>query len=199
MLIELHSHTAEHSSCSSLPASDLVRTAAEKNADGIVLTDHHFLWNNRELEALRASVRLPPGFLLLSGQEASTPDMGDVLVYGATESIPWGMTLKEIRTAYPAAALVWAHPFRWGQFPVAGNFLHPALDAIEVLNGNQTDEENERGCAAWKRYKFTAIAGSDTHELHATAILLTQFHEPFRDMAGLITAIKNKKCEPATK
>ena len=107
MLLELHSHTAEHSACSHAAAVDLVRRIYEIGLQGIVITDHHFLWPDEELEGLRRSVGLPESFVVLSGQETTTSDVGDVLVYGAHESIPAGTPLASIRAAHPDAA---THP-----------------------------------------------------------------------------------------
>ena len=60
MLIEMHCHTAEHSSCSSVSAVELVRQVFGKGLQAIVLTDHHYLWAVHELELLREAAGVPP-------------------------------------------------------------------------------------------------------------------------------------------
>jgi 3',5'-nucleoside bisphosphate phosphatase len=196
MLIEMHCHTAEYSPCSEVAAADLVRQVHACGLHGVVFTDHHYLWPESELAALRRLTRLPDSFLILSGQEVSTTDLGDILVYGADEAFPWGLTLAELHRRAGDAALVWAHPYRWGREPVLGNLFHSALDGIEVLNGNQTEAENSLACQVWQRIGFTALAGSDTHDLEAVARFPTRFQQPLRTIAELVTAIRAGTCGP---
>jgi hypothetical protein len=126
----------------------------------------------------------------------STTDLGDVLVYGAEETLPLGLTLAEVRRRAADAALVWAHPYRWGREPVVGNLFHSALDGVEILNGNQTDGENRLACTAWRRFGFTALAGSDVLDLEAVARFPTRFRTPIKTLAGLIAAIRAGECSP---
>jgi hypothetical protein len=55
MLIEMHCHTSEHSPCSRVRAVDHVRDCLRRGMDGLVLTDHHYLW--REIRAGRCQPR----------------------------------------------------------------------------------------------------------------------------------------------
>ncbi|GAB4303724.1 MAG: hypothetical protein Fur0034_19980 [Desulfuromonadia bacterium] len=197
MLIELHAHTAEHSACSIIDARTLLREALQRGVDALILTDHHYCWPAVELERLRASLPLPPGFLLLSGQEVTTLDRGDFLVFGPTTPLPFGITLNELRDTAPDAALVWAHPFRWGEIPVASDFHDPRIDAVEIVNGNQTGNENMRGVDAWMRYRFTATAGSDSHSPGRVGRFTTQFDDRITSLHHLVTAIRGGRCRPA--
>ena len=196
MLIEMHCHTAEFSPCSEASAADLVREVYARGAQGIVLTDHHYLWTDSDLAALHRASGVPAAFLVLSGQEVSTIDLGDILVYGADKAFPFGLSVVELRAQAPDAALVWAHPYRWGRYPVVGNLLHPALDGIEIINGNQTDRENRQACQAWQQFGFNCLAGSDAHDLDAAARLLTRFHVPVRSLTDVVTAIRQRECRP---
>ena len=87
MLLEIHCHTAEHSRCSRVPAAELVRQALARKLHGTVFTDHHYRWGDEELAALRRAAGVPDHFLLLSGQEVSTSDLGHVVVYGRIPSL----------------------------------------------------------------------------------------------------------------
>lgn len=196
MLIEMHCHTAEYSPCSEVAAIDLLRQCRARGVDGVVFTDHHYLWPESDLEALHREARLPATFLLLSGQEVSTIDLGDILVYGAGKSLPYGLTIVELRQLALDAALVWAHPYRWGRLPVLGNLFHAALDGIEMLNGNQTPAENAMACQAWQRFNFKALAGSDTHDLDAAGVYPTSFSPPIGSISDLVAAIKAGACGP---
>ncbi len=114
MLLELHCHSSRYSACSVLTPLELVRAARAKALQGIVLTEHHRLWSDEELRALRIEAEVENQFAILSGQEVST-DKGHVLVYGAGESIEPGETLAQLRKRFPRAALVLAHPYRGGR------------------------------------------------------------------------------------
>ena len=59
MLFEMHCHTAEFSPCSEAAALDLVRQVCHRGAQGIVITDHHYLWPEDDLAALRQAAGVP--------------------------------------------------------------------------------------------------------------------------------------------
>jgi predicted metal-dependent phosphoesterase TrpH len=67
MLIETHCHTKERSPCSEITAFDLIRRAMAKGLQGVVLTDHHYLWSDADLNELRRELKCPAEFVLLSG------------------------------------------------------------------------------------------------------------------------------------
>lgn len=48
-----HNHTSEHSPCSTLISEELIRFASEKKLEGVVITEHHRLWNKKEIEDLK--------------------------------------------------------------------------------------------------------------------------------------------------
>lgn len=196
MIIEMHSHTAERSSCSHVAAADLVRRAFEQGLQGIVLTDHHYFWPPEELEKLRRRSQVPNYFLLASGQEVTTRDFGDVLVYGADRTIPKGTPVTEIRRNFPDAALVWAHPYREQRTPAPSRLLDPHLDAVEIFNSNHTFSENHRGLQDWHRYRFTAIAGTDTHALSYTGAFPTHFDHPVETIGELASELRKGRCRP---
>lgn len=199
MLLEMHCHTSEHSACSHVGARELVRRVFEKGLQGIVLTDHHYLWPQEELTRLRRDCRIPEHFLILSGQETRTSDLGDVLVYGAEETFAAGTSLRRIREQAPLAALVWAHPYRRQHLPGVDTLLHPALDGVEIFNSNQTVRENSRGLQDWHRHRFTAIAGTDTHSGSYAGLYPTLFDHPVETMEELAGEIRQGRCRPFLK
>lgn len=196
MIIEMHAHTAEHSTCSFVSAIELVTRALSKELQGIVLTDHHYLWSAAEIEKLRKEAGLPDHFLLLPGQEIRTADFGDVLVYGADRSFARHTPLDEIRRLCPEAALVWAHPYRNESLPLVEELLDPRLDAIEIFNANHSVAENIRGLRDWHRYKFNAIGGTDTHAPSYAGAYPTIFDHPFRTVQELAVEIRHGRCRP---
>ena len=199
MLLELHAHTAERSRCSAISAAELIRQVHAKGLQGIVFTDHHYLWTEEELQAVRRTAGVPEHFLILSGQEVRTPEVGDLLVYGAGRTFPKGTPLAAIRRDAPDAALVWAHPYRDGRIPDDSLLTSPQFDAVELFNANQTVRENSRALQEWHRLKFAAIGGTDTHGTGYAGMYPTQFDHPVTDMAGLAAEIRAGRCRPFLK
>ncbi|MDA8164016.1 MAG: phosphotransferase [Desulfobacteraceae bacterium] len=196
MLIETHCHTREHSSCSAVAAADLAMRCFEEGLQGLVLTDHHHLWPAAELAELRRRLAVPDFFLLAAGQEVTTGDFGDILVYGPRETIPRGARLEDIRRRYPEAALVWAHPYRNGARPAPERLLNPRLNGVEIFNSNHTFGENHRGLMDWHRFKFTALGGTDTHAESYAATYPTAFDHPVRTVAEIAAEIRHGRCRP---
>ena len=196
MLLEMHCHSLEHSPCSHVRAVDLVLHCFAKGLQGIVLTDHHYLWSPAELKGLRREARVPDHFLILSGQETRTADYGDVLVYGAGATLPRDLSLAELRLAAPRAALVWAHPYRKSRRPTAGHLSDPAWDGIEIFNSNHTVRGNSRGLRDWHRLRFTAIAGTDTHGGSYAGLYPTLFDHPVTEIAELAQELRAGRCRP---
>ncbi len=196
MIIELHSHTAEHSTCSKVSAKEVVNRCFQQDLQGVVLTDHHYQWDEAELADLARQCSVPDSFVILSGQEVRTSDFGDVLVYGARESIAEGICLPEIKQRFPMAALIWAHPYRNGRRPTASDLQHPCLDAVEIFNSNHTVSENIRGLQEWHHFRFTATAGTDLHALSYSGTYTTLFDHPIHSIMELAQEIRMGRCRP---
>ena len=49
MLFDIHTHTRRYSPCSILSPHDLVKKALELSLDGIVITEHEVLWDEKEI------------------------------------------------------------------------------------------------------------------------------------------------------
>jgi thiamine kinase-like enzyme len=195
MLLEMHCHSSRYSKCSKIDPVNLVKQVKKKELQGIIITEHHYLWGEDEIRQLRTEAELDENFLILAGQEVET-DMGHVLVFGAVKTIEEKIDLKDLRELFPDAALVWAHPFRNNNFPEEKRLLDPMLDAIEIFSANQSPKENYSGLQAWHRYKFRAIAGSDTHLDGMSGIYPTQFDHPVNNIMELAVEIKKSRCRP---
>lgn len=199
MLLEIHCHSAEHSPCSQAPAVHLVLQALARNLRGLVFTDHHYRWDDDELAALRRAARVPDHFLLLSGQEVSTSDLGHVLVFGRVPSLAAGTPAAEIRERFPDAALVRAHPYRHRLVYEEGQLRTPTVDAVEIFSGNHSMLANSRGLEDWHRERFTAVAGTDAHGQVAAGTYPTQFDHPVHDIGDLAGEIRSGRCRPLLK
>ncbi len=198
MLFEMHCHTSEHSPCSHVRAVDHVRDCMRRGLDGLVLTDHHYLWRDDEIDMLRLHADAPPEFVILTGQEVYSSEFDDLLVYGSSRAHMVGTPASMLRRRYPAAALVWAHPWRWGNRPKDGDLHHELLDGVEVYNGQQGDDENRYGMAAYRRLGLVGIAGSDAHFHDTAGRSPTRFERPVHTIAELAREIRAGRCRPAS-
>ncbi len=196
VILEMHCHSEEHSSCSTVNAALLVQHNFDRGLPGTVLTDHHYLWPPEELAELRLRLKIPDYYVILSGQEVSTADLGDVLVYGADVSIETGTPVADIRARFPEAAIVLAHPYRWENVPTREELFHPAVDGVEIFNSNHTVTENSRGLRDWHRHKFTAIAGTDAHAVSYAGAYPTIFDHPVQSVEDLAREIRAGRCRP---
>ncbi|MCX6339030.1 MAG: phosphotransferase [Candidatus Aureabacteria bacterium] len=195
MLLEIHGHSSKHSTCSSAPPLELVRQARAKALQGIIITEHHYLWSDEELLTLRREAEVENHFLILAGQEVET-DVGHLLVYGASRSIEGGLPVAELRKRHPEAALVLAHPYRDGREVQPELLMGPCLDGVEIFSGNHSVRENCRGLRDWHRFKFTATGGTDIHAKRQGDLYPTQFDHPVRDIGGVAAEIKAGRCRP---
>jgi hypothetical protein len=199
MLLEMHCHTAEHSPCSHVSAARLLGQIYRKGLQGAIITDHHYLWPEGELRALRKATGTPGYFIVLSGQEVATPEMGDVLVYGASETIPKGTPLADMAAKFPQAAFVLAHPYRKGARPADELLLNPLLSGIEIFSSNHSVTENTRALRDWHRLRFIAMAGTDTHGESYAGLYPTIFDHPVESILELAGEVKHGRCRPFLK
>ncbi len=196
MILEMHCHTAEHSGCSHVSAAMVAQRNFEIGLQGTVFTDHHYLWPPEEIKQLRNKIKAPDYYFVLSGQEVATPELGDVLVYGADASIEKGTSLENIRKHFPPAAIIWAHPYRHENIPAHDKLFHPLIDGVEIFSSNHTVGESSRGLRDWHNLKFTAIAGTDTHALSYAGLYPTIFDHLVSNIADLAFEIRAGRCRP---
>jgi predicted metal-dependent phosphoesterase TrpH len=195
MKFDLHMHTARHSPDSETDPFDLVRAAILAGLDGIVITEHDFLWPEPELEELRAAA---PGMVILAGVEV-TGRGGDVLCYGITDpfvlprGIEWGELTREVHKQ--GGACVAAHPNRWNQpFERLLKEQKPELDGIEVMSNNMDASLRAKAAELLKKYPhFAQLGNSDSHAPTTVGCCYTDFDADIRTNTDLVAAIRGKK------
>ena len=195
MKFDLHLHTARHSPDSITDPFDLLKSAIAAGLDGVVLTEHDFLWTEDELQELRSAAR---GLVILAGVEI-TGRGGDVLVYGITNpfALPkgtqWGELCREVHRQGGAA--VAAHPNRWGQpFEKLLKDQKAELDGIEVMSNNMDPDLRERAAALLTKYpQFAQLGNSDSHAPETVGCCYTEFDAEIRTNADLVAAIRGRK------
>jgi thiamine kinase-like enzyme len=196
MLLEIHVHTSKYSKCSRIDPVALVGQVKDKGLQGVIITEHHYLWSDRELEALRKEAEVDNNFLILAGQEVET-DLGHVLVFGADKSIEEdNISVVELKQRFPRAAFILAHAFRKGVVPRKETLLDSSLDAIEIFSINHTAKENYLGLKTWHEYKFTAVSGSDAHFENVAGMFPLMLDHPVSDINDVVKEIKSGRCRP---
>jgi predicted metal-dependent phosphoesterase TrpH len=195
MKFDLHMHTARHSPDADSDPFELVEAAIKAGLDGIVITEHDFLWPEEELEELRAAA---PGLVILAGVEV-TGTGGDVLCYGATDpfalprGIEWPKLAREVHRQ--GGACVAAHPNRWGQpFEKLVREKRPELDGIEVMSNNMDADLRSRAQELLKTFPhFAQLGNSDSHQPNTVGCCYTDFEVEIRTTADLVAAIRGRK------
>lgn len=195
MKFDLHLHTSRHSPDSETDPFDLLKSARRAGLDGIVITDHDYLWPESELDELRAA---EPSLVILGGIEV-TGRGGDMLVYGITDAstlprgIGWGDLVKEVHRQGGVA--VAAHPNRWGQpFEKVVRDSGAELDGIEVMSNNMDEELRREAQVLLKKYPhYAQLGNSDSHAPWSVGCCCTEFDAAIRTSADLVAAIRGRK------
>ncbi len=194
MKFDLHMHTRRHSPDAVTDPFELLRRAKAVGLDGVVLTEHDYLWTEAELAELRAA---EPGLVILAGIEV-TARGGDVLCYGVTDpfalprGIGWPELCREVHRQGGVA--VAAHPNRWGQpFETILREQKPELDGIEVMSNNMDEELRRRAAELLEKYPhFAQLGNSDTHDPETVGCCYTEFPDQIRTIADLVAAIRGR-------
>jgi predicted metal-dependent phosphoesterase TrpH len=195
-VLDMHVHTTRGASDSQLDPDDLARIARDIGLTGVTITEHDRVWDRHS--TARFQERHSPLFMY-PAMEVST-DLGHILTYGLAEYVPGIRRAAELRKAVDAVGgfMVAAHPFRHWFDPVTfrRRGLEPPemdaevlsrlpvfalVDALEVLNGANTERENRFALEVAKRLGKPGTAGSDAHSTSGIGIYTTVFE---RDLEG---------------
>jgi predicted metal-dependent phosphoesterase TrpH len=204
MVIDLHAHTFPASPCSSVTVEELIEEGRAIGLDGLCLTDHNHVWDQRIVARLRDQYN----FLVLRGNEITT-DQGDMVVFGLEKEIRGVMALEELNREVSRAGgfIIVAHPFRGFLIFGIGKLgltpekamerpLFKMVDAVEVLNSKVTEQENAFAAQVAAGLHLPATGGSDAHVASALGIYATRFRQEIKDERGLIRALKSGNYAP---
>lgn len=205
--LDLHVHTTIGSLDSSLLPGALTAALHSEGLDGALVAEHLAPWSERVADQYRRSDQL-----LMAGIELAFG--ADHLLVLAPSSISPELArrFREAPTVAEAAALartearamvVLAHPFRyhrerWRADPVqavAGRELLGYVDAIEVVNGACTDEENEMAFELARLTGLPMTGGSDAHEGRAVGYAVTHLKCTATSAADVIEMILGGQSE----
>jgi predicted metal-dependent phosphoesterase TrpH len=200
LAFDLHLHTSRYSKCSRIDAGKLIRRAAQVGLDGVVITEHHRIWEDEELEELKAQSDVP-GFIVLAAFEY-TSSQGDVLIYGLKASqerefVPGRAPELAIERARElGAACIAAHPTRAGMGYDQRIFTMP-LDAVEVRSVNLKEHEQRLAMDLAENAMLPPVTCSDAHRLEDVGRYATEFFDPIQSIDDLKAALKRGRFRPA--
>src|SRR6516165_4746233 len=204
--VDLHLHTSRGSSDSNLAPADLVARAGAIGIGVVCITEHDNMWEPREMDLLQNQ----SGVVFLRGMEVTT-DMGHIGVFGLDRYVGGIYKLSELRKVVDAAGgiMIANHPFRYKLDP-RFSFINPdhepidlehperaakleiiqLCDAIEVLNGACSEEENLVALKVARALNKAEVAGSDSHSANSVGVVTTLFSRPLSSVRDLIDAIR---------
>lgn len=190
-------HTDRHSPDSVLDPLELIERAREVGLDGIVITEHDYQWDREELADLASR---GVGLTVLSGAEISARE-GHFLVYGLPdlEEAPSGIKLADLLETVRVhkAAIVAAHPFRWGQeFDQIVRQNGEVFDALELVSNNVSTETRAMTSRLLEGKSMGATGSSDGHDPEAVGCYYSEFDDPIRTMADFVRALKARRVRP---
>ena len=196
-----HVHTSRHSPDSAIDPRELVRRARAVGLDGVVITDHDYQWEAKELADL-AAFGSEHHIEVFSGAEISARE-GHFLVYGLPDlkKVPPGVTLKELLSVVRSegAGIVAAHPFRWDQdFDAILKEHGEAFDALELVSNNITRETRAKTERVLQRHSMGRTGSSDGHEPEVVGCYYTEFPKAITTLADFVTAIRDKIGRPGS-
>lgn len=208
--VDVHVHTSCGSADSNLSVPDLVERARAIGIGAVCITEHDTMWDLAEsAEAARAA-----GVVLLRGMEVTT-DMGHIGVLGLDGYVGGIYKLGELRRVADetGAVLIANHPFRYkldARFsfinlddePIdpahperaAGLEIFRMVDAIEVLNGACSEEENRFALEVADLLDLAVVAGSDSHSAGSVGCVTTLLPGPVGTERELVDAIRARRC-----
>jgi predicted metal-dependent phosphoesterase TrpH len=197
MKFDLHLHTNRHSPDSEIEPFALLERARQVGLDGLVITEHDWLWTEDELDELRARA---PDLVVLAGVEVSARQ-GHFLAYGVRNpfAVPRGIDVAELcrEVHRQGGAVVAAHPFRWGQpFDEILRKDRPELDGLELMTKNMDVEGRRRAAEIHASQPLAGLGSSDAHCEHELGFCYTDFDGPIRDLRDLIEAIRGRGGTP---
>jgi predicted metal-dependent phosphoesterase TrpH len=196
--IDHHLHTTLHSPDSIIEPEELASRARRAGLDALVVTDHDIQWTAAELEEVNRSSN---GVLILSGVEVSARE-GHFLVYGlpSHKEAPAGIALADLLRVVDRyqAAIVAAHPFRWGQpFDEIVRVHGPVFHGVELVSNNVTSDTRRLAAELLDRTPMPTTGSSDAHSPEVIGCYRTAFKAPIRSMAEFVEALRSGQFQAA--
>lgn len=206
MYIDFHTHTTRGSADSNLEIFALVDQAQKIGLHGVCITEHDNAWKDGQVDDYARE----RGVTLFRGIEVTT-EWGHVGAFGLDQYIGGIYKVKELRRVITDVGgfLIANHPFRYKldprfQFihktppidvndPVSGTKALEVLqyvDAIEVVNGACSDQENMYAHAVARQMGLKGLGGSDSHSAQSLGCAVTILERTASTVQELIAELK---------
>lgn len=193
MLIDLHVHTTKYSTCSRMSPEEMAEAAINRGLDGVVITEHNYLWAPEDLRDLRKKY---PSLKIFNAIEVTIRGQEDFLVYGVTnpDAFYKDITLNELVTNVRRenSTIAVAHPYRYRD-EVINELFECQIDFIEVASGNILYYMKDNIVKLQNKLELTAIASSDAHDTDSLGLYAVDFQDDIVDEQHLSKALKMKK------
>ena len=211
MIVDLHVHTRLSSDSNVAPEQYLeFAKSSGRGLGAICFTEHRLFPGHHEVGRLYAELAEQFQIAIFKGIEVDT-DLGHLLLFGVTDEVTrrFDLTARMLKSDslievlhHEGGVAIPAHPFRdsgYGSRLDALLSRHgAALGAIEVLNGQNSIEQNRRAQDAALKLGLTAVGGSDAH--FATAkwfmTIATEFECDMRTVEQLCAEIRAGRARP---
>lgn len=218
---DLHVHSKECSGCAASGVRELVRACKEKGYSGFVLTNHFLTGNNCVPKNLPWTERVRAywdaylagrdegekiDFDVFFGIEHHYGNAQEILIYGidfdflAANEDFCDITAEEIcdRVHAHGGFVSHAHPFRERGYIPKGDFRmdFSYLDAIEIYNSANREEEDIRAQKLCGELNLAYTAGNDLHyvpHLENFPNAGLEFDSRIRTESELLDALRNRK------
>ena len=176
MLVDLHVHTNLSADSNVAPEKYLEFAASrDQRLGAICFTEHRLFPADPEIDRVYAELGERFGIAIFKGIEADT-DLGHLLMFGVNKEVVrrFDLTARMLRSEHLIEVLhheggvaIPAHPFRDSGFGARLDSIlsrhGAALSTVEVLNGQNSPDQNERAADAALKLGLTAVGGSDAH------------------------------------
>jgi predicted metal-dependent phosphoesterase TrpH len=188
MRADLHIHSL-HSKDNHQTAQEIFKSAKSKGIGAIAITDHNTIIGAKE--ALRLA---PEDLIVLPGIEITSAD-GHILALNVEQEIPRDLSVPETidRIHTIGGIAVAAHPYRTWSGLKESMIRNSRFDAIEAINGRNTQKNNYRVQNLALELELPMIAGSDAHKPGNIGAAVTVFADSIHSRDEMIQAILNKQ------
>jgi len=191
---DIHLHTSIYSPCSLMEPEEMVESAISTGLDGIVITEHHYQWTDKEIEELKKKVFVN-GLIIFSGAEITT-DAGDLLVFG----LP-GKTISNWKNFVSVEEVI-AEVNKHNGFCIAAhptrNYHHfdhrleaLPIPAMEVMSVNMNVAEQEKASLWANKLNRIQTCASDAHRAFHVGKYWIEVEMEKPDRIDFISALKN--------
>ena len=211
MIVDLHVHTNLSADSNVTPEKYLeFATAGGHGLDAICFTEHRLFPTDPETDRTYAELAERFQIAIFKGIEADT-DFGHLLMFGVNKEVirRFDLTSRMLNSDQLIEVLhreggvaIPSHPFRDSGFGARLDELlsrhGSALAAVEVLNGQNSADQNQRAQDAALKLGLTAVGGSDAHFASPKWFMTvaTELEREVKTVEELCTELRASRARP---